>query len=378
MSARAIARRLAAPAARAVGRGLTAARTAGWSDHSRLFAVGDAAGWSTGEDAEHLAATAARLGYEVGPAQWARFASRQSVFLTSHFDALTPRWLDSSHRLGTAYLHGRPGTAGAPEFDASYEALRRNRERIDRIQVTHAEIYELVLAAGVTPERVFRIPIGIDLEHFPLADADLRAAARAELGLPASAFVVGSFQKDGVGWGEGVEPKHFKGPDVFVAVVERVRERIPEAVVLLTGPARGYVRRELERLGAPYRHILAGSRPELARAFHALDVYIVASRQEGGPKAVLEAMATGIALVTTRVGQAPELVEDGRNGLLREVEDVEALAGAVVRLAEDGALRSALGEAGRATAEANALERLDPAWEALLEGFVERSERRGP
>ena len=377
MSARAIARRLAAPPARAVARGLTAARTAGWPDHSHLFAVGDAAGWSTGDDAEHLAATAARLGYEVGPAPWARFASRQSVFLTSHFDALTPRWLDSSHRLGTAYLHGRPGTAGAPEFDESYEALRRNRARIDRIQVTHAEMHELVLAAGVAPERVFRIPIGIDLEHFAPANADLRAAARAELGLPASAFVVGSFQKDGVGWDEGLEPKHVKGPDVFVAVVERVHERIPEAVVLLTGPARGYVRRELERLEAPYRHVLARSRQDLARAFHALDVYVVASRQEGGPKAVLESMATAIPLVATRVGQAPDLVEDGRNGLLCDVEDVEALAAAVVRLADEDALATALRAAGRLTAEEYALERLDPAWEALLEGFVERSGRRG-
>ncbi len=378
MSAHAIVRKLAAPPARFVARGLTAARTAGWGDHSRLFAVGDAGGWSTGEDAQHLAATAARLGYDVGPASWARFASRQSIFLTSHFDALTTRWLRSSHRLGTAYLHGRPGTPGAPEFDDAYEALCRNRDRIGRIQVTHAEMHELVLAAGVAPERVFRIPIGIDLDQFPLPSADVRAAAREELGVPASAFVVGSFQKDGVGWGEGLEPKHVKGPDVLVAVVERVREHIPEAVVLLTGPARGYVRRELERRGVPYRHVLARSRRDLARAYHALDVYLVPSRQEGGPKAVLESIACGIPLVTTRVGQAPELVEDGRNGLVCDVEDVEALAAAVVRAAESDALRDAVRAEGRRTAEAYALERLDTMWEALLDGFVERSEHDGP
>ncbi len=349
------------------------ARTASWPDHSRLFAVGDRSSWSVDEDAEHLAAAARRLGYRIGPARWASLAARQSVFLTSHFEALGPFWLDSSHRLATAYLHGRPGTVGVPEFDEYYELLRRHRERIDRIQVTHAEMHELVLSAGVDPERVFRIPLGIDFEHFPLGDAERRAQAREALGLPASAFVVGSFQKDGIGWGEGLEPKLVKGPDTFVALAERVRAAIPELTVLLTGPARGFVRRELERRSIPCTHVMAGSRGELARAYCALDVYVVASRQEGGPKAVLEAMASGIPLVTTRVGQAQELVEDGRNGLLCDVEDVSALAGAVVRFSEDAVLREAVRVAGRSTAEELALARLDPAWEKLLDGFVSRS-----
>ena len=166
---------------------------------------------------------AARLGLAVGPPGWARFASRQSVFLTSHFEALTDRWLDSSHRLATAYLHGRPGTPGSPEFDDAFEALRRRPDRISRVQVTHSEMRDLVLSAGVEPDRVFEIRLGIDIENFPLVDAERRGAARRELGLPETAFVVGSFQKDGVGWGEGLEPKLVKGPDVFVAAVERLR-----------------------------------------------------------------------------------------------------------------------------------------------------------
>ena len=121
-------------------------------------------------------------------------------------------------------------------------------------------MHDLVLSAGVEPERVFRIPIGIDLENFPPVDAQLREAARAALGLPADAFVVGSFQKDGVGWGEGLEPKLVKGPDVLVAALGAGPRDASELVVLLTGPARGYVRRELERLGIPYRHVLRAAR----------------------------------------------------------------------------------------------------------------------
>ncbi len=324
------------------------------------------------EDAEHLAQAARRLGYEVAPTGWARFTGDQAVFHTSQFEAFTPCWLRSPHRLGVAYLHGRPGTPGMPEFDACFEALRRDPRRFDRVQVTHAEMHELVLSAGVDPSSVFRIPLGVDLARFPLGDAEARRRARQELGLPASAFVAGSFQKDGVGWGEGLEPKLIKGPDVLVAALARLHEGIPELVVLLTGPARGYVRRELELRGIPYRHVVAGSRAEFARAYRALDVYLVASRQEGGPKAALEAMACGVPLVSTRVGQVPDLVEHGRNGFLVDVEAAEALAEGARRVHDDGREAASVRAAGRATAETLSLERLDGRWEALLDGFVER------
>ena len=169
-----------------------------------------------------------------------------------------------------------------------------------------------------------RIPIGIDVETCSRsARAETRAAARRALGLPESAFVVGSFQKDGVGWGEGLEPKLIKGPDVLLAVAERLRERVPELAFLVTGPARGYVRAGLERLGIPHRHVLLPDVDAVAQAYDAIDVCLVTSRDEGGPRAVLEAMATGVPLVTTRVGQAVDLVRHGENGWLVEVEDVD-------------------------------------------------------
>ena len=330
--------------------------------YSRLFVVGDRLGWSIDDDRDRLVATAQRLGYKTAPSALLRIARRQAVFQHNHFNALQQRWLESSHRLGLSYFHGQPGTPGYPEFDRAYDALRQNAARIDRVQVTHREMHELVVGAGVPADRVFTIPIGIDLEHFPLAAETTR-----------SEFVIGSFLKDGVGMGDGLEPKLLKGPDTFVAVVARLKERIPELSVVLTGPARGYVRGELDRLDIPYRHVLVGSRPELARAYHAVDVCLVTSRQEGGPKAVLEAMATGASLVTTRVGQASELVVNGENGLLTDVDDVDALVAAVERVRDDAALRARLRASGRATAEAHAEERLDPLWANLLDGFVRRA-----
>ena len=326
----------------------------------RLFVVGDRLGWSIDDDRTRLVATAHRLGYGVGPNALLRFRRRQAVFQHNHFNVLQPRWLDTSHRLGLSYFHGRPGTPGYPEFDRAYEALRAHAMRVDRVQVTHTEMHELVVGAGVPAERVFKIPIGVDLEHFPLG-----APRQTEK------FVIGSFVKDGVGMAEGLEPKLLKGPDTFVAVVARVRERVPNLSVHLTGPARGYVRRALDELGIPYRHVLATTRRELGRAYQDVDVCLVASRQEGGPKSVLEAMASGVPVVSTRVGQAAELIADGENGLLADVDDLEALAAAVQRVHDDAHLRDSLRAAGRSSAEAHAEERLDPLWAQLLEGFVD-------
>jgi glycosyltransferase involved in cell wall biosynthesis len=155
-----------------------------------------------------------------------------------------------------------------------------------------------------------------------------------------------------------------------VAALQIVKAEVPELFVLLTGPARGYVRGALDRLGISYVHALASSRAEMAAAYHAADAYVVPARQEGGPKSVLESMAAGVPLVTTRVGQAAELVEEGANGWLVEVDDVEALASRTIEI-HSGRAASTV-ERGRATAERFALERLDPLWGKLFEGFVAR------
>jgi glycosyltransferase involved in cell wall biosynthesis len=369
--------RVASRSSRALLNAYVPVRTVAWPDATRLFFVGDEIGWSIDDDSVRLAAIARRLGYEVAPASWARFARRQAVFHPEHFAALRPRWLESSHRLGLSYFHGRPGTPGYPEFDEAYATLRRYAHRIERVQVTHSEMHELVLSAGVQADRVFEIPIGVDIARFPFGDQRARAEARKALEVPASAFVVGSSQKDGVGLGEGLEPKLIKGPDTLVATLARLRESVPDLVVVLTGLARGYVRRELERLGIPYRYFYLGSRDQLARMYHALDAYLVTSRQEGGPKGVLESMATGVPLVTTRVGQAPTVVSDGENGFLADVDDIDGLVAAMRRIHDDGELRDRLRNVGRATAEAYADERLDARWEALLDGFVQKGESLG-
>jgi glycosyltransferase involved in cell wall biosynthesis len=230
---------------------------------------------------------------------------------------------------------------------------------------------DLVLSTGIAPEKVARIRIGVDFAAFPAQTPEARSAARAALELPGSAFVVGTFQKDGTGWGDGRQPKSIKGPDVLLAALEIVRRSVPELHVLLSGPAREYVRSGLERLGIPYRHRQVPRYREIAQLYAALDAYIVPSRQEGGPKGVLEAMASAVPVVTTRVGQAAELVRDGENGWLVEVDDAQALAAGLARVASRPAGLASVVAAGRETARANSYDTQLPLWREFLAGLVD-------
>ncbi len=343
-----------------------------WKPHSRLIFYGEDSGWSLDWDIWELSRIARRLGVRIAKPVWKHAAAPQSIFFASQFflvDGTYERF--SRHRLGFSYFHGLPG-AGEPDFDAVYRALCRLHEKIARVQVSHTQMRDAVLQTGIDPSKVFLIPIGINLDFFPPPTPEMKHQARMELGIPESAFVVGSFQKDGVGWGDGMEPKLIKGPDVFLSVLRMVKEDTPELFVLLTGPSRGFIMRGLEEMKIPYRHTFLHSYPDVAKMYRALDLYLVASRQEGGPKAVLESMANLVPLVTTRVGQAMDLVKHGENGWMVEVEDAEGLAEGVRRMYSMGQEeRRTLLAKGRATAEANRYKNQDPMWATFMKGFVE-------
>ena len=260
-----------------------------------------------------------------------------------------------------------------PELDQCYEQLCKFHHKIDRIQVSHSQMQDLVLSSGISSDKVFLIPIGINLSYFRLQTSESRHEARNKLGIPQSAVVVGSFQKDGVGWEEGLQPKLIKGPDIFVKTIEILKARIPELFVLLSGPARGYVKSGLEKLGVPYCHHYLQHYPDIGQMFQALDLYIVASRQEGGPKAILESMASGIPLVTTRVGQAMDLVKHHENAWMVEVEDAEGLAHwAEYAISQRNSLGNVL-QKGYQTATENTYESQISLWRNFMQDFVQFS-----
>jgi glycosyltransferase involved in cell wall biosynthesis len=90
-------------------------------------------------------------------------------------------------------------------------------------------------------------------------------------------------------------------------------------------------------------------REEMLDFYHSLDVYVCASRSEGTPNPCLEAAACGLPVITTRVGNMPELIRDGENGFFVE-RDVTDIAEKLGRLRDDPELRDRLGRAARAAA----------------------------
>lgn len=239
------------------------------------------------------------------------------------------RNMSRSNRYVVSFFHGK--REDGPEVSRHIDEFLESVPRLGRIVTGASLIEQRLLSWGVPREQVVRIPIGVDTKLFcPPAPAQ-RAAARARLGIPGDAIVVGSFQKDGVGWGDGMEPKLIKGPDVFLRAVERLKRDVP-VVVMLTGPARGFVKQGLDRIGVPFVHRYVQNHAELVDCYHALDLYFVTSREEGGPMGLMESMASGVPVVSTAVGMAPDLVVDGVTGGLAKSEDVEGIAEKALRI----------------------------------------------
>jgi glycosyltransferase involved in cell wall biosynthesis len=343
----------------------------GWAPYSRLLLMSDAPSWVLAYEMEEVGLVANRLGITTADPKLWPFVKQQSVFYASHLSLLVGDQWQQPNRLGLAYMHGKPGT-GYEEFDRTFDVLSRHHDRFDRVQATHSEMHRVILQTGIAPEKVFLIPLGVNPSIFPPVTAATRAAARQRFGIPPHARVVGSFQKDGVGWGDGNEPKRVKGPDVFLDVIDQLQSDVPDLFVMLSGPARGYVKAGLQRMGVPFAHDFIADPRALAPLYHAIDVYVVPSRQEGGPKAILEAMAAGVAIVSTRVGQAMDLIRHQENGWIVDVEDASGLAKWSGHVLRNGAPPAVL-EAAQQTAAANRYEQQLPLWDRLFEGFVERS-----
>jgi glycosyltransferase involved in cell wall biosynthesis len=143
-----------------------------------------------------------------------------------------------------------------------------------------------------------------------------------------------------------------KGQDVLIAAFDRLPSRVRgqmEVFFLGRSLEPHYyrdVRASADRVGGI--HFLSHmSNADTMRFVATCDVLVCCSRDETGPLVVLEAMALGLPVVSTRVGAMPEIISDGESGLLVDTEDPAALAAALVRLYDDRELASRVGASGR-------------------------------
>lgn len=203
----------------------------------------------------------------------------------------------------------------------------------------------------VDPTRSAYIGNAVNLRTFDPDRID-RRTARAHLGLPAGAVVVGTVGR--LVWEKGYRE--------FLAMAETLRAVEPTAIAVVVGPeepAKGdaippSVIDRLQRSGTVR---ILGMRTDMAEVYAAMDIFVLASYREGFPRSAVEAAAMGLPLVLTNIRGCREAVQDGRNGFLVPPRQVEPLLDRVRRLIRDPALRMRMGGESRRRALAEFDER---------------------
>ena len=134
---------------------------------------------------------------------------------------------------------------------------------------------------------------------------------KKRLGFKENEYVIGSFQRDTEGH-DLKTAKFEKGPDIFCDFVALAKEELKKSdmvpVVLLGGWRRQYVKRRLDEMGVDYLHKELPEFETLNKMYNALDLYVVGSRYEGGPQALLECAITKTSVFSTDVGVARHIL----------------------------------------------------------------------
>ena len=143
-----------------------------------------------------------------------------------------------------------------------------------------------------------------------------------------------------------------KGVPILIDAVSRLVKAYPDFTLRLVGdgPDRNALEAEVAKRGLQDRIVFLGykSQAEVAEELAQKDVFVLPSFAEGVPVVLMEAMASQVPVLTTRIAGVPELVEDGVNGRLVPPGDVDAFTEALSKLLSDSDLRQTYGAAGRA------------------------------
>jgi glycosyltransferase involved in cell wall biosynthesis len=204
-------------------------------------------------------------------------------------------------------------------------------------------IRDILMAEGLAATRVTCVRSAVDPRAW--GQGCERDAFLREFGLPGDAPVAGMIAQ--------FIPR--KGHRHLLAALPMVLERHPGLHVLLfgQGPLVAEVQGAIGAQGLGGHVQLAGFRPDLARWLGCLDMIVHPAEREGLGVSLLQAAAAGLPIIAARAGGMPEVVEDGRTGLVVAPGDVMALAEAMKRLLDDGALRAEMGRRGRARMDAH-------------------------
>ncbi|MFC3117873.1 glycosyltransferase family 4 protein [Jhaorihella thermophila] len=193
------------------------------------------------------------------------------------------------------------------------------------------------LSALCPAERIDFVTMGIDLDRFTVRDDRDRQA-------PFTLLSVGRLHLS-------------KGHRFMARALARLAEKghRPRWLIVGTGPHRAEIEAEIARLGLADQVSLLGARTsdEIAELLHRVDAFSLTSTGPGeaAPVSVMEAMASGVPVICSRIGGTADMIDSGVDGFLTEQEDVDGIAAALERLITDPAQRDRMARAARARAE---------------------------
>jgi len=209
--------------------------------------------------------------------------------------------------------------------------------QMDAFIAASRAIRDILVQDGIPSGRISVVHDGIDVEKIANRPAiDLHAEYWLPHGVPVIVNV-------------GALVGH-KGQKHLIDAMPLVLREVPDAhlVIFGEGDLRAPLERQIKHLSLTKRVLLPGFREDVLSLMKSADLFVMSSVTEGLGSAVLDAMAMGHAVVGTRAGGIPEAVVPDETGLLVEPGDSKALAGAIVTMLKDPALRRSFGEAGRA------------------------------
>jgi glycosyltransferase involved in cell wall biosynthesis len=257
--------------------------------------------------------------------------------------ALAGRWL---HKRVIVKIRRLPQD-GLVQFRGSLRAQLRFRllnSGVDRWMAISQAI-EHELSQIVEKSKISFIPNAVDTTAIRPLEAQARQLARQKLGIPETMFV-GLF----VG---NLRPR--KRVDVLLKAWHELKlEGIQARLLILgSGDCEESLREMIYALSLEKDVIWAGLQPyqQVIHYLQMANVFVLPSESEGLSNALLEAMAAGVAVISTRVSGSLELIDDGVNGLLVDIGDVEGLAAALKHLACDPNLCTTLGHRARQTVD---------------------------
>jgi glycosyltransferase involved in cell wall biosynthesis len=253
-----------------------------------------------------------------------------------------------------SWHHGNPMSK---EYADIFE-LAINTSNFSSFIVSNRSMLDLI--SGITPKifPIHHVPLGVNLDRFRHFGKVEKLFLRNRYQIPVESFVVGSFQKDDIGWGDSNIPKLIKGPDILVESLLDINRNVKNLHVLLTGPSRNFVKQKLSKNGIEYSHFNVSSLKDISNLYACLDAFLITSREEGGPKGLLESMATGVPVVSTEVGMSKDILTHKFNGMLSPIEDSNSIVNNILNIYHHGILRDTLINNGYGTIKNYSWERI--------------------